>query len=66
MTGCGGTWELRLNPLNCGMGVQNTTGENNLPNLSRVQTIKPWHPFVGRKDLRCSVVAQVMQQSKGR
>lgn len=36
MTGCGGTWELRLTPLNCGMGVQNTIGENNSPNLSHM------------------------------
>lgn len=34
--------------------------------VTYVQTIKPWHLFVDRKDLRCSVIAQAMQWSKGR
>lgn len=34
--------------------------------VTYVQTIKPWHLFVDRKDLHCSVIAQVMQWSEGR
>lgn len=42
---------------------QNTVEENNSPNLSHVEAIKPWNLLICKRDLCCVVVAQLCNRA---